>query len=245
MEGGRSITVDTAQSYHAADNLLDAWRQKATDVLLTASVPLLLPVIILAFLGYGFPVVWSIKILSLAVYLVLVAVALARQVDYRIRVWIMVSCGYFIALLGSMIFPQRPFFRALPIIEAVLILVLIGARPARIATLASACVLLLGSLLHNMPGLVNRFIEDDAFKRMQSSELVMQVASMTALLLGLMLLLTRFHAILLQALAAQQQATEAMKQESVERAAAFEKLGREIEERRRLERELARRKSVV
>jgi signal transduction histidine kinase len=240
VEGGCSITVDTAQSYHAADHLLDAWRQKATDVLLTASVPLLLPMLILALFGYGFSSTWPFKILSLATYLILVANALARHADYRIRVWIMVVSGYFIALLGSMLFPHRPFFRALPIIEAVLILVLIGARPAHIATLASACVLILGSFLHTMPGLVHLFIEDGAFERIQSSELVMQVASMTALLLGLMLLLTRFHAILLQALAAQQQATDAMKQESVERAAAFEKLGREIEERRRLERELAR-----
>ncbi|MHB0936217.1 MAG: sensor histidine kinase [Armatimonadota bacterium] len=219
---------------------LTAWRRRATDVLLSVSAIVLLPVVVLALLGFGFPGTWWFKVSGLAAYLTIAAGMLARRVDYRMRVWLLVGAGYLVALLGIAAFPERPFFRAMPIMEALIALVLVGARSARIVTLASVGIYLFASVLHVTPGVAHLLVEQGSYTRTPTSHLVMQFVSMTALLIGIMVLLERFHLVLLQALAAQQLATDSLRQETAQRENALRKLEREIDERQRLERELAR-----
>jgi len=222
------------------DISLDDWRRKATDVLLAAGVLVLLPVLVLALLGYGIRATWWFKAFSLVTYLILAAALLVRHVDYRVRVWIMVGAGYCIALLGITAFPERPFFRTMPLLETVIVLVLLGARPARMVTLASIGVYLVATMLHGIPGVAHLLVEQGFYTRVPISNLVMHFVSMTALLIGIMILLERFHFALLQALATQQQATDGLRQETAQRENALRTLEREIDERQRLERELAR-----
>lgn len=221
------------------DISLDTWRRKATDVLLTICAVVLGPALLLGLLGYGIPVSWGIKTLAIIAYVTILAGALARGVDYRIRVWLTVAAGYLFALVGSATFPQAPFLRTLPFEHAIFVLVLTGRTSGRIATLISIGVLLLVPFLHTAPGMAPFLPELATAPRMPRGHLLIQSINLTALLIGLMLLLDRFHAMLLHALAAQQQATDNLRRESAERADALRKLEHAIAERRRLERELA------
>lgn len=239
-EGGPHITVDLPQASNTSDISLVAWRCKAADVLLVTSAFVLLPPVVLVLLGYGPPIAWSVKILALVAYLIVVLGALARQVDYRIRVWVMLAVSYLLALLGNAAFPQGPFLRSLPIALAIFVLVLLGVRTARIATLISAAVLLFAPLLSTMPNLVRLLVNQAEYVRIPVNILITQGVSMTALLIGLMMLLERFHSMLLFTLTAQHQAANELQQETAERAVDLRELKHEIEERRRLERELTR-----
>ncbi|MHB9134136.1 MAG: sensor histidine kinase [Armatimonadota bacterium] len=200
---------------------------------------MLLPVLLLGLLGYGMPMSWTIKLAGFVAYLTILVGALARHVDYRIRVWLTVGAGYLFALLGSAGFPNAPFLRTLPFEHAIFVLVLTGQTSGRIATLISIGVLLLVPVLHAAPGMVPLLTGSDASPRMPMPLLLVQSINLTALLIGLILLLERFHAMLLHALAAQQQATDDLRRESAVRAEALQRLERAIDERRRLERELA------
>jgi signal transduction histidine kinase len=238
--GGSRITARTAQTNTAVDAALDVWRRKATDIVLTVSAIVMLPVLALGLLGYAIPASWIIKVLGLMAYLPLLSGVLARRLDYRVRVWVMVGVGYLFALFGSAAFPQAPFLRMLPFAHAVCVLVLTGEKAGRIATLISIGVTLLVPVLHATPGMVPLLTGQGAAPSQPLSQLVVQSINIAALMIGLMLLLDRFHAKLLHALSAQQQATDDLQRESAERAEALRALEHAIAERRHLELELSR-----
>lgn len=236
----RCIGTETTLPSTIPELTLDVWRRRAADVLLIICAVALLPVLVLGLLGYGIPASWGLKGLGIMAYLPILAGALARRVDYRVRVWMSVGAGYLLALLGSAAFPQAPFLRVMPFEHAVFVLVLTGAKSGRVVTLISIGVILLVPVLHAAPGVAPLLAEPGAVSGASFSLLMVQSINLIALLIGLMVLLDRFHAMVLQALAAQQQATEELRRETAERAEALSKLERAVGERQRLEHELAR-----
>ena len=112
------------------------------------------------------------------------------------------------------------------------VLVLLGAPAARIAVLACAIVLVSSPFLRALPGVARVLAIDPAQAAGPPGVVWMQTAVQAAYLAALMILLSRFHRFLLDALAARER-------EALQRLAAQRKIEQEMRERQRLEREIA------
>ena len=219
---------------------LAEWRRKAIDVALAVSAVIYLPPVILQVFGQIIPLAWTMQAVFVTSYLTLVAVALLQRVDSRFRVWAHFGAGYLMAITGTVALPHGPFVRILPVAWPVILLVLIGPCAARFATAVSIPVILFAPFLRRLPGLTKALSSGPHISPESTGTLLVQGAALTATLLALMVMLERFHRFLIRTLAAQHQATAEAQQEATELAAAHRSLAREMNERRRLEREIAR-----
>ena len=213
--------------------MLAVWRGRAAGALLVASTILYLPGIVLVLAGYGPPLAWPVTACVLGAYVVIAFGAFQRPADYGARVWAMLVAAYVVASLGTIALPGAPFPRALLVVLPVMTMVLLGARAGRGATMLSAALLLSAPVLHNLPGLVGWLTTSPAPTPVPPGLIWTQGAGLTALLVGPMILLDRFHQFLMQSLVG-------LAQEAANRAAAHQNLAREMLERRRLEQEVAR-----
>lgn len=228
----------TRDDYVAAS--LEEWRRKAFGVFLVASAVFYFPAIVLQVFGRILSLTWPMQAFFVAVYLVIVAAALLRRVDYRIRVWAQLGAGYLMAVAGMAAIPHGPFVRVLPIALSVGALVFLGPRAGRFATLLSVLVILFAPFLRRVPGLTRLLWSGPDQSVESAGVLLLQGVALTGVLLALMVMLERFHHFLIRTLAAQHQVTADAQQEAVKLAAAHRTLAGEMEERRRLEREVAR-----
>ncbi|MCK6684832.1 MAG: sensor histidine kinase [Thermoanaerobaculia bacterium] len=216
-----------------AEDVLRDWRGKAADLVIAASAIVHAPVLVPIVAGYGPLNARPARIAGVAAYMVIVAGAVFRGLDQRVRIWAMLGAIYGLAFVGALVLPQGPYIRALPLIPPLLAIGLLGMREARACTLLSAVLLMLAPLLQSIPGVVQWFGMDPAPVGLSPSQIWWPGAALTADLVVLMVLLERFYGFLQQAFLAERRAAE-------ERAAASSKLQSETEERRRLESEIAR-----
>jgi signal transduction histidine kinase len=217
---------------NAEDEALRRWRRRATDIVIAAGVVLHLPGVIVFFSGYSPVEGWPARITLLTSYGLTVVVALLRQMDHEIRTWVLLGCLWLLTVVGVVVLPQGPYVRALPIVAPLLAIVLIGVRAGRIATVISLGVLMFGPLLRFVPGLPG-VLGAGPRADFPLEVISLQGLALTAQMLVLMTLLERFYRFLLESLAAERRAT-------AERMAAQRRLETEIEQRRRLEHEIAR-----
>ena len=212
---------------------LAEWRKKAANVLVLASAMAYLPAVMLVIGGVGPAAAATVKSAVLVCYVIILADTFLNRADYRIRAWSLLAAGYLAALVGNVIFAQGPFLRVLPVVLPVLTMVFFGAGAGRSAALCSMTILLVGPFLGTVPGLV-RILSSDATPTPVSSLPVLftQSAGLTAVLVSLMLLLDHYHQFLLQSLGQ-------LGQEAARRREAYQDLEREMEERKRLELEVA------
>jgi signal transduction histidine kinase len=224
---------DLGLEWAGEDAALSDWRRKAVNIVTATSVLLHFPPIILILLGFDPTIPKPLANLTLGCYLVTVAIAFLRRIDYRIRVWALLSALYLFASIGIAVIPQGPYIRAVPIIAPMLAIGLIGVRASRIATLTSAIVLLFSPFLQTLPGMALILGIHPAQPPVPMGANLIQGAGLTADMVILMVLLERFYGFLLQALGAQRCATADL-------GAANLNLEEEMRERRRLEREIAR-----
>ena len=209
---------------------LREWRRKATDAVLVAAVLLHLPALILLFEGPRFPPYITGAVV--ASFLVVAGGALLRQVDHRIRAWALLAWLYLFAFLGVIAVPDGPYVRVLPVLAPMLALGLVGEPSAKVAMLCSTGLLISAPSLHSMPA-VARLLAPDRGTPLPTSLGWLQGLGLTAAMFILMILAERFYAYLLNSLAAERRA-------STEWTAARQKLESEMEERRRLQHEIAR-----
>lgn len=212
---------------------LAEWRKKAANVLVLASAMAYLPAVMLVIGGVGPAAAMTVKSAVLVCYVIILADTFLNRADYRIRAWSLLAAGYLAAIVGNVIFPQGPFLRVLPVVLPVLTMVFFGAGAGRGAALCSMTILLVGPFLGTVSGLV-RILSSDAAPTPISSLPVLftQSAGLTAVLVSLMLLLDHYHQFLLQSLGQ-------LGQEAARRREAYQDLEREMEERKRLELEVA------
>jgi signal transduction histidine kinase len=225
MESGTAARVDA--------DTLGEWRRKAAALVITASAVVHLPILILIVADFGPPLTWSVKAVAVTCYLAVLACAVSRGIDYTLRVWVLQVTLYILAVIGAVAFPQGPYIRAVPMIAPMLAIGLVGVRASRICTAVSAVLLMFAPFLHAAPGAQWILPGGAAHVALRPGVVWMQGAALTADMVVVMVLLERFYGYLLQALDAQRMAT-------AERAAAGRRLEGAIEERRRLEREIAR-----
>lgn len=218
---------------NAVEAQLFEWRHKVVNVLLFASALFYVPAMFLFLTGRGPLVGWSVRIPAAGLYLILLFFGLLRRIDYRLRAWVILACGYAMAMLMGLAVPHSPFGRALPVVMPIFTIALLGLRAGWFTTAVSALLLLFVPLLHTSPGLHAVFAADPAEAPISLYLALTQAAALMAILFALMLLLDRFLHFLMQSLTR-------LEREAVERSAAYRKLEYEIQERRRLEREVTR-----
>jgi signal transduction histidine kinase len=212
---------------------LAEWRQKAANVLMTATAVVYVPPFALFLAGRGPEFAWLIRAILCGVYAVTVLCALLRRVDYRKRAWVFMAASYLLMVAGNIANPQGTFVRALPVVLPMFMMVLFGAWLGRVATVASIVVLLIAPIVHTQPCLVGILTVAPTGDRVPPHIILFQGIALMALLSAPMVLLDRFHRFLTNSLAS-------WEREARERAAAYRNLEREMLERRRLEREIAR-----
>lgn len=220
-----SSDADLRAESAAIDATLDAWRRKASDILLVVVAAAHLPVIVLGWLGHGPPMGSLPKTVGLAVYLVVAAAALFRWVEYRRRVWVSILALYPALFIATLVAPHGPYAQIGVVTMPVFALVLLGAGAARTAILASAAIVVSAPFLWGQPGIVRALGIAPAQVANPAGLVWFQTTVKIASLFGLMALLDRFHRLLLSTL--------------TERISAHRKLQREMRERQRLEREIA------
>jgi signal transduction histidine kinase len=209
----------------AVEFTLDAWRHKASDIVLAVVAVAHLPVIVLGWLGHGPPMGPLPRTVGLAVYLVVSAAALFRWVEYRWRVWVSVLALYPALFIASLVAPHGPYAQIGAVTMPIYALVLLGSPAGRIAIVASAAIIVSAPLLREQPDVVHLLGIDPALETAPAGLVWFRATVKAASLFGLMILLDRFHRLLVDGLTA--------------RIAAQRKVEREMRERQRLQREIA------
>ncbi len=220
-----------------ADTTLAGWRHSAADLLLAASTAVHLPPLVLVLLGHGPPLPWLLKAAGVTAYLVMAAAAVLRRIDWRARVFACFISAYVVIFLASVV-RHGPYAHVGLVINPILVLVLCGSRPAGIAALASVVILVSSPFLRLLAG-VQALVTDSAQWAGPPGVIWFEAAVVAAFLVTVMVLLDRFHQFLLETLAVRHEAKDGLERELRER----QRLEREIarigdEERRRLGREL-------
>ena len=233
MGGIREMRQGPTSEDSAVESKLFEWRYRVINIFLFASALFYVPAMALFITGQGAPIGWPVKIAAAALYLILLFFALLRRINYTIRAWVILICGYAMAVLLGLADAQSPFARALPIVMPIFTIVLLGLRAGWFATAVSALLVLFVPLLHTMPGLHAVFASNPAEGPISLGLALTQATALMAILFAPMLLFDRFLHFLMQSLAR-------LEREAVERSAAYRKLEYEIKERRRLEREVTR-----
>lgn len=222
------------------DSLLVSWRNKATNILSLIIALMQLPGILIMIINNEFPITPLLYTLLIIAYLVALFCAFAIRIDYRFRVWLLIIAGYISSISMTIVIPNGPHMRALPIVLAVVMLVLGGVRPAIVTTLISAAVIIVAPFLHDIPWVLNLFLKENSEFLITGNMNFIQIMGMMALLINTMLLLGFFYNALMETLMAKQQASEALQRESDERIKTMRNLEIEMNKRQHLEYELAR-----
>lgn len=215
------------------------WRRKAVDVFMACSVLVYLPGIILVACGYGPPLSWTVHLLIYTSYLAVVLAAFLRPLDHLLRLYTVLGVAYLTAIAGGVAYPG-PFMRALPVALPIIGLVLSGVRCGRWITAVSAVVILLTPLLTRLPVFTHNLRNGALPSEEPLSLMVAQAVELTAMLLALMVLLERFYSFLVKALIDQHRSANDIQRKVLELTEAQDTLSREIDERRKLEREVTR-----
>ena len=214
--GAEDATVDAP---------LQAWRRNASDILMAVVAAAHLPVLVLGILGQGPPMGQFPKIVGLIAYLIVAAAALCRWVEYRRRVGASILALYPAILVASLVSPHGPYAQIGVVTMPIYALVLLGSPPARAAIVASTAIIVSVPLLRDQPGVVSLLGIDLAHDAAPPNLVWFRATVKAASLFAVMVLLERFHLLLLNALTRQ--------------IAAQRKVERELCERQRLEREIA------
>ncbi len=205
---------------------LAGWRRKATHTLSIASALVYLPIVAIVLAGQGPPLTEPVQGTVAIVYGVILLEVFLWRIDYRVRVGINLAAGYLLAFIVGVALPLGPFIRAVPLFLPLIATIFYGKRAGRIAMGISILILLSAPFLSTAPGLTGILVPEGEQLPKLPTFVWFQGIALIAILLQVMVLLERFHKMLMQSLA--------------DRTVAYQKLKEEMGERRRLEHEVAR-----
>ncbi len=216
----------------AVDAALAAWRAKAANILLAANAAFHLPFVVIVTLGSGPPAGLMVRVTGVAAYIVMAAAALLRRFNHRKRLWAFFIPAYLVTAITNFAGLKDAYAQMGLVCLPVLALVLCGALAGRIAVAASAAIIVLAPLLRVQPALM-RFLGTDPTLVAEPAGVVWyQVGAKLAFLAAEMILLDRFHRLLLATFAGQCRAMRERQRLEREIAAVADR------ERRHLGREL-------
>jgi len=205
---------------------LVAWRAKMLDVMLIAAAILSFPMLWnLAADMLHSRALWSSALPCLLVYVLLIALAVFRQLSVRTRAWGLVALGYitavFALLRGGIAGAGTEFL----LVVSVLALVLISVRAGTVVAIISGLTLSVPAALMDLGML-------DAWRALFASPLSLK-GGLTAMLLLVLLvvLLVLYQRFLFQTLAAERKAAADAAEAHRQLAAHNRTLGQEVEAR--------------
>lgn len=206
--------------------MLAEWRKRATHVILATVTVVFLPPTVVIGVGHGPSVTGFMQTLIIGSYFLLVVLAFAHPMNYRLRACLSITVGYLFLLFGTIAIPHGPFVRAAPLFLPMLAMVLLGKRAVRVTGWLSLLLFLCTPLIVAIPPCVRTFLTVGQESMGDPALLLGESVAMSALLAAMMALLNRFHDFMLQTL-------RRLEEES-------NKLALSMTESKRLERELIR-----
>jgi len=215
----------------ATEAVVAEWRRKAVNVFAVASTAAYLPAVVMMVAGAAPPNGWPSQLILVGAYFCCVFCALLYRTNYRTRAWALLAAVYVVALIHLITIPQGPFAKVLASMLPILAIVVLGARAAWAVTVASIGLIFFGPLLQQVVGLVEMLTLEPAGAPTPTNVVFYQGVGLAASLVCQMILLDRFHSFLMRSLTS-------LQREAGERAAAYQRLEREMGERQRLEREM-------
>ncbi len=221
------------------DRALEAWRQKATEIVLTVAAIAHLPACSLVLLNLGPKVTPMAKAAAVVAYLAILPCAVLRRLDYRKRLAALMTVAYLFVATVCIAVPRGPWAQLGPVALPLVTLVLAGARWGRITAAISGAILISAPLVRPLPWVASVFVAEPAQMAMPLNQAWTQAVVQGGLLIGVMILLEQLHAFLLEGLARQQRAKTELELEAARRQAAQSRMEEETRKRQRLEREIA------
>ncbi len=187
---------ELGQEFAVVRTKLDAWRARATTILLVASSIVQLPVVVLGVLDYGPPVNPLTKALCLIAYLVVVATALLHRVNYRKRLTAAFAAAYVVIALTNLVNFSGTWAKVGLIAVPIIALVLCGSGTARILVVVGMVILFSSPFLRVLPGVADAFAIGP-MEEVPPRIFLYQAGVLAAFLVAVMILLERFERFLL------------------------------------------------
>jgi len=126
--------------YGDAGDVLKEWRTRAVTIILYITAIIALPAYVVSVAQQISLRMWQILAPMTAIYMVIIVVAIVKNLDFRLRGWVFIAAGYMLALSNlaniGLEGSGRVYLVALPIMA----FVLIGARAGWITTALSVLV---------------------------------------------------------------------------------------------------------
>ncbi len=235
------MVTDPRRTEQEVEAPLEAWRRKATGLLVAATAVFYLPAaVMVAVPRPDLPASLFGRVALEGCYVAILGLAAARGLRPRVRGWAFLATCYALVML-ALVMTGGPFGKALLVVMPAFALALLGARAGRFAAVVSALLLVVSLVPPFAPFLVGFFSTTGAplTPPTPTGVAVVQVLGLLGLLLSTTALLERFHLFLLERLVAERHTSAQLVQEAARREAAHRALEEEMQARRRLERELA------
>jgi PAS domain S-box-containing protein len=208
------VDRDATHEWRNGDGIgdsLQTWRTKVLNILLTIiSVVVLAPMATVAANAVNHPEQWLPALIFLALYVILVGLAVFRRMDVRWRGWGLLLIGY---LAGLVAFARGGLAGAGPIYVlalSVLAIILVGTRSGVLMGALNAATYLVLTFLADSGGLNHWLIYTDNPLTWQSW--MVEGASLGMLWVIVIVLLAYFHQFHMETLAAERQASEELAQ---------------------------------
>ncbi len=190
------------------ESILDEWRIRTLNSMTVVATIGALPALIATIAFWNGHHQWYGPVFFCGVYLLLAVGALARNLSYRTRGWILLFTTYAAATFALATTGLSGLGRVGLVLLPILAYILINPRTGWVATGFSIVIYLAVAILAN-EGLVNILIDSKAESVMAWA---MSGATMVTLLLAAMVVIDRFYRLLLKALISQRRAAMELEQ---------------------------------
>lgn len=179
------------------DDVLSEWRSRAVTVLIYVVLIVALPAFAISAFSMYASKSWAAFVVMSAVYLGMIALALFKKIDFRLRAWVLITLGYVMAAVNLWYFGSagsaRVYLLALPILG----FILIGTRTGWVTTAFSALLYAVFCLLDYYAILSPRLLPLDTFDLLNW---VTTGFTMMMLLVIIVILLIRMYRFLINTL---------------------------------------------
>lgn len=193
------------------ESILDAWRTRALNVILSVLAILALPAVVLPIVNALRAGWWYWWMYTYVIgYLVILALALWRRLNVRVRGWGLLLIGYFVAVMslarGGMATSGRLYLLWLPVIAVILI----NVRSGLVTTLLSLLVYGVFTILAQQGVLTNWLTVRD--NPVDLRFWIEAGAALAMFLIVVVVLMERFHRLQINTLIAERKASAALKE---------------------------------
>jgi len=196
--------------YDDVGDVLKEWRTRAVTIILYIAIIVALPAYVVSVIQGISSGKWQMVVPITAIYMVVIAVAIVKRFDFRIRGWVFIAAGYLLAMTNLVVFGLEGSGRVYLVALPVLAFVLIGTRAGWITTGLSILIYGAVSLLANS-GILESWMMPVADRTGMALWLT-GGATLTMMLVLIVVLLIRMNRFLINSLRAERRSTAGLVQ---------------------------------